>query len=175
MRAQGPQGRGSGDGGGHSHREPRSTGPVAEPHPQTHSLARVSGGNTQGSAGSRLLSSQLMAPGLLGLAVCQGLCGPQPKAHFPNYTLGPRWGQPGGSCRPGCRLQRQFPALGPQETPDPPDSPAAVVLSTYAALCRVGTSAPHEAPKPGPMHRLRLLSGSSVSLRLEDGAFTILG
>lgn len=106
---------------------------------------------TQGLAGGWLMSPQRLAPGLPGLLVCQGLCGPQPKVRFPNYMLGPRWGQPGGSCRPGRRLQRQFPGLGPQEAPDPPGSRAAVVLSTYAGLCRVGTSAPSRSPiEPSP-------------------------
>lgn len=82
-------------------------------HPHTRSLARVSGGNTGGAAGW-LADVFFTAPGLLGRMVHPGLCGPQLKAQFPNYTMGARWGQPGGSCRPGCRLHRQFPASGPR-------------------------------------------------------------
>lgn len=108
--------------------------------------------------GGWLMLSAAYSTRASGLLATQGSAVPQLKAHFLNYMLGPHWGQPGGSCRPSCCFQRQFLASGPQETRAPPGSPAAVVLSTYAALCGVGTSVPHEVPRPGPQHRLGLLS-----------------
>lgn len=92
---------------------------------------------------------------------------PQLKAHFPNYTLGLQWGQPGGSLRPGRCLQKQFPASGPQETRDPPGSREAVAWSTYAALCGVEMSALHEVPRPGCQRWLGFLSQGFCFLKTQ--------
>lgn len=87
--------------------------PVAEPYLHTHSLACVWWKHARGLAG-RLADvvCSLQHQGFWAAWFTQGSAVPQLKAHFLNYMLGPWLGQPGGSRRPGCYFQGQFPASG---------------------------------------------------------------